>query len=273
MSLVLSNEPSSLVAVCDQCAAVEAWAQTCESVPELQDASNRLAAIDEYLARTSTEGRSRVAAAMRRLEMRIGSLLPSEPGRRTDLRPVPREGQVAIASTQRHDFRQMAEHSEVVEQVIAESTDEAPASRRKVMDRIREAKDKHPVPTGSGKSRAEVAAKVDKARELAARGFTSKQIADEIGIAEGGMYGFRQRHGIEVPADAQMAKQHRVRADRVVSETAASLEGLVLALDLIDPSDVDQGQVWDWIGSIESSLSKLRRFTTQMKEAARAQVR
>jgi uncharacterized protein (DUF2252 family) len=42
-------------------------------VAELCDAGNRLAAIDEYLSRTSTEGRSRVAAAMRRLEASVGA--------------------------------------------------------------------------------------------------------------------------------------------------------------------------------------------------------
>lgn len=134
MSLVAAA-PMSLAAVDDQCSAIEAWAEQCESVPELRDATNKLAAIDEYLNRTSTEGRGRVAAAMRRLEVRIGKLLgPARVGRpavgtsvATDLSP-----------DQRSEFRQMAENEDKVEQVIAASTDEEPASRRKVLDRIRD---------------------------------------------------------------------------------------------------------------------------------------
>jgi hypothetical protein len=133
------SEPTSLVQVDDQCAAVETWAEQCDSVPELRDATNKLAAIDEYLSRTSTEGRARVAAAMRRLEVRIGTLLgPAEsvagPGR-----GKPSTATDGLSRDQRHEFRAMAEHPEVVEDVIASSTDERPASRRQVQEAIRQA--------------------------------------------------------------------------------------------------------------------------------------
>lgn len=140
MSLVAAA-PMSLAAVDDQCSAIEAWAEQCESVPELRDATNKLAAIDEYLNRTSTEGRGRVAAAMRRLEVRIGKLIgppptPQESGARKG--SVTTETSNGLSKDQRSEFRQMAENEDKVEQVIATSTDEEPASRRKVLDRIRD---------------------------------------------------------------------------------------------------------------------------------------
>lgn len=49
MAIVLAPEPSSLAAVDDQCASVEAWAEQATSIPELRDANNKLAAIGEYL--------------------------------------------------------------------------------------------------------------------------------------------------------------------------------------------------------------------------------
>lgn len=49
MSLVVAAEPTSLVAVEDQCAAIEAWAEACTSIAELRDAGNKLSAIDKYL--------------------------------------------------------------------------------------------------------------------------------------------------------------------------------------------------------------------------------
>lgn len=113
MTALAIREPSSLVEVDSQCAAIEVWAEQCESVPELRDAGNRLAAIDEYLNRTSTEGRSRVAAAMRRLEARIGSLLGPRPANQH----VPSVATECIDKHQRSEFRAMAEHPEVVEEV------------------------------------------------------------------------------------------------------------------------------------------------------------
>ena len=134
--LVLAAEPTSLVAVHDQCSKVEAWAERCDSPAQVRDAINRLAAIDEYLKRTSIEGRERVAATMRRLEVRVGKLLgPAENGgdRRSD--QFTREG-TGLSANERHAFRRIAEHEDVVEKVIAESTTAQPASRRKVLQAI-----------------------------------------------------------------------------------------------------------------------------------------
>ena len=147
MSLVVSTEPTSLVAVEDQCARVEAWAEQSDSVPELRDAMNKLSAISEYLTLTSTEGVARVEAAKRRLEVRIGQVLgPPQQGRRVDLEPLPRAEEVPVPPTQRHEFRQMAAHPDVVEQVIAESTDDNPPSRRQVTEAIKAEKPPAPKP-------------------------------------------------------------------------------------------------------------------------------
>lgn len=142
MSLThVTHEPTSLVQVDSQCASIEQWAEQCDSVPELRDATNKLAAIDQYLARTSTEGRSRVAAAMRRLEVRIGDLLG--PAENPAGKSIPHEE--SIPANRRHEFRQMAAHPDVVEDEIDQSTDAAPASRRKVVDAIRQRTQRRPV--------------------------------------------------------------------------------------------------------------------------------
>lgn len=134
----ISTQPTSLVAVEDQCARIEAWAETCDSVPALRDAGNKLAAIDEYLRLTSTEGRAIVAATRRRLEAWIGDLLPDPvPGERTDLSSATDRLDDGLTKDQRSEFRSMAAHRDVVEDVIAASTDEVPASRRKVTDAIK----------------------------------------------------------------------------------------------------------------------------------------
>ena len=142
----VSTEPTSLVAVAFQCASIERWADTCDSIPELRDANNKLAAIDEYLNRTSTEGRARVAEAQRHLEVRIGTLLgPADLGGDRKSDQFTREV-TDLSANERSQFRAMADNADVVDAVVAESTDEAPASRRKVMKAIKQRVRKQPVP-------------------------------------------------------------------------------------------------------------------------------
>jgi len=104
---------------------------------ELRDAGHKLEAIRTYLARTSIEGQARVSASERRLEVLIGELLgPASmagPGR-----GKPSFANDGLTRNERSDFRSMAENADVVEEVIAESTDEKPASRRKVLPNTRE---------------------------------------------------------------------------------------------------------------------------------------
>ncbi len=134
---VVAYDQNKGLAVYEQCETIERWAAECDSVPELRDAGNKLAAIDEYLSKTSTEGRARVAAAQRRLEVRVGVLLgPAEVGRPVR-ENVDRDRHSDVSRDQRADFRRMAEHPDIVDEVIAKSTDEEPASRRKVTDAIR----------------------------------------------------------------------------------------------------------------------------------------
>jgi len=118
---------------------VERWAQTCDSVSELREASNRLAAVDEYLNRTSVEGRGRLAMALRRLEVRIGEVLgkPSMAGPGRGKPSVTTEG---FSKDQRHDFREMAQHADLVESLVETSTDANPLSRRQVLQAIADAK-------------------------------------------------------------------------------------------------------------------------------------
>lgn len=259
-------EPSSLVAVEDQCSQIEAYAETCGSVPELRDLSNRLAAIDEYLNRTSTEGRARVAAAMRRLEARIGEL--------DDKRKPGPSSSVATDELTRHEryeFRQMAEHPEVVEEVIAESTDEVPASRRKVMERIREAKAKHPIADDNKRSPANVRAREQKLKEMAEVGYTSRQIAEALDVDIKTVTVIAKRVGAEIHADKVVGKTRLHDSNRIVSEGLSTLEGVAMAFDLVEVTDLDVFQVEAWATSLSNSLRSLNRLAKQLKEMAHGQ--
>jgi hypothetical protein len=118
----------------DYAAQVEVYAEATDDVHEVRDLRNKWGAITEYIRRTSRQGVARAEAAERKLEVRIGVLLgPREVGGRGKPSIAP-EG---LSADARSEFRLMADHADVVEAVIASSSDESPPSRRKVVNAIR----------------------------------------------------------------------------------------------------------------------------------------
>lgn len=133
-------EPSAVdfsrVAFCEQ---LVLWAQTSDDTEQLKEARDKLSAIDEYYAQSrQIEGRNLVVATMRRIEVRIGELLNAEGehrGGRTD-RGTQNPTAGRLPKNLASDARKMAANPDVVDRVIAESTDENPATRKKVVDAI-----------------------------------------------------------------------------------------------------------------------------------------
>ena len=132
-------QPSQLVDVLNLCQSVEAQLPHVDDVAALKDAAAKMRAIDQYVALTSTEGRQAIAATVRRIEVRVGEVLGAAvTGVNQHSEPyVTTEGST-LTHHERHDFRQMAAHPEIVEAEIASGTDERPTSRRQVMLAIRE---------------------------------------------------------------------------------------------------------------------------------------
>lgn len=133
------------------CQQIETWATDTTDIGELHEAKAKLSAIDSYIAQTSIEGRSTVSATIRRLEVRIGEVIGA--GSRGGDRGNQHTGgkstatDLPLSKDERSDFRNMAANADVVEDVIADSTDEQPASRRKVLDEIRHRNQPDPEPT------------------------------------------------------------------------------------------------------------------------------
>ncbi len=106
--------------------------------------------------------------------------------------------------------------------------------------------------------------KVAKAREMAAEGYTSRQIGEAIGVKN--MGDFKARHGVVVPADDVVGKTRLHDSNRIVSETVHELAGTVMALALVEFDRLDPGQIAGWADSLSDSLRSLNRFNKQLKE-------
>lgn len=242
MSVELATrEPSSLVEVHDQCQAVEAWAEECDSIPAIQDVSNRLAAMDEYLLRTSKDGRARVAAAMRRLELRIGDLLPCEQGRRTDLEPPYHGKEVKLNERQRAEFRRFAANRDIVEATIAGADDKAPPTRRAVILAI---------------------VKQDKAKavELRATGLGQREIAARLGVAQSAVCNWLNEASAPEPRSDYHRGSHFIKADRVVEQTFYALDGLAMGIKQVDVRHLDPAYAGEWANHLRGTLRPIQEF-------------
>lgn len=123
-------------ALLDACEAVVAWADSCDDIGLVREVHDRMAAIAEYLAR---QDHARAAqTAMRRIEVRIGELLGPGAGPGRPPGNSPHAANSGLPNNRASEFRKMAAHPEVVEEVIADSTEQAPPSRSKVLDAIKQ---------------------------------------------------------------------------------------------------------------------------------------
>lgn len=134
--------------------------------------------------------------------------------------------------------------------------------------KIDEARAKHPKPDDdlNPRSRAGLEARVAKAREMAAEGATSHQIAKAIGITPEAMADFRKRNNLEVPADDVMRGTRRLDHNRIMNTLVDQAAALDAGADLIDYGALDPERIEDWVRSLESSISFLRTVRNRLNK-------
>lgn len=124
------------------------------------------------------------------------------------------------------------------------------------------------------RSREAVAKRRTRMREMAVEGFTSRQIAAELGLSEDGCRNILKDEGITVPADAVTGKTLRHDATRIVEHIVMDAENLTADVHLIDFSALDRAQIADWLDSLTQSRAKLgafiKRLTQEQKQHGEA---
>lgn len=102
-------------------------------------------------------------------------------------------------------------------------------------------------------------------RKLADEGMSSRQIGPAIGVSDEQVRRLAHRHGIAISADAVIGKTKRTDSTRIVTNTVDSLEGLVIALRLIDYEAINAADLDAWLDSLSASMKEINQFHTQMK--------
>lgn len=121
-------------------------------------------------------------------------------------------------------------------------------------------------------SKAEQERRLARLAEMAETGWSSPQIAKELGHTEEYVRRLARDNNITINADRVMGKTRRqVDHDRIASEIVTGLEGLALSLHLLDIDQVNPRHAAEWATSLNQSLRELSQFRNQIKNKEMAQ--
>lgn len=149
---------------------------------------------------------------------------------------------------------------EVFEEALEEARGEDNLSRANVARKVRSARTPAAVPS-TRETRA------DLIEELAAQGYSSRQMPAKVGVTEETVRQIARDFDIEIPADRSVNRTRRMDSTRIVTQTATALEGLAMGIDLIDYASLDPVEVGQWIDSLTTSVNALSKALKKIKES------
>lgn len=149
------------------------------------------------------------------------------------------------------------------EEALDRAQEEQNVSRANVVRKVREVK--------SGAERQ--AEKWDRVAEMADQGYTSTQIAREVGAHEGTLREGARARGIEIRADRIVGRTRRLDVRRIVGETVGQAEALantasnLISVEAIRAADIEPDEIQTWVDSLTSSIRTLSKALKTIKES------
>ena len=140
--------------------------------------------------------------------------------------------------------------------VITEAKAEGNLSRSNVVRKVKN------LPTFS-EAQAE---KWDRIADLANQGYTSHQIAREVGMTRDGVAAGAKKYNIVFPADQIVGKTKRIDPTDVLERIVASLEADVSALELVRFEDIAPDHASELLERLAEPMRALNRMKKQLKE-------
>lgn len=142
------------------------------------------------------------------------------------------------------------------------------AALRRACKAVAQAAAATPPPPERGKldlSAAGKAARVIRVRDLAHDGYTSDQIAAELGLCAEHVMRLIKRHSIDYPAARSVQySQRRIDSNVFVDRVATDVENMLAHLDLIDYPTLDGARLDEWIASLKAASSALTGLIRQL---------
>ena len=115
-------------------------------------------------------------------------------------------------------------------------------------------------PATLDKSREGVTRRVEQMREMAAKGYSSRQMAAELGVEVGTCYRTVRQEGVKVPGDVGVKGARRFDPTRFIESTTMAADddaALLQDMDSIDFGSVDREQLITCIGALRNNRRAL----------------
>jgi uncharacterized ParB-like nuclease family protein len=115
-------------------------------------------------------------------------------------------------------------------------------------------------------SRKAVKARHAEMQRMATAGYTSHQIASELGLSLDGCRATLKKLHIVVPADAVTRNLHHHDSTRIMARIVADAEDLTAGVNLIDFSALDRAQLADWVATLRQARTSIGMFIKRLTE-------
>lgn len=122
------------------------------------------------------------------------------------------------------------------------------------------------VATSVDKSRDAIAQRRKDVRDMAERGFTTRQIASAIGVTTETVGIIAKKEGIYIHADRAVGSTKHHDANRIVEQMVMDAENLTADVNLIDFSELDPSKLAAWLESLAQSRTALNSFIRKLTE-------
>jgi ParB-like chromosome segregation protein Spo0J len=120
--------------------------------------------------------------------------------------------------------------------------------------------------SGPDMSRAAVAQRKQDVRDMAERGFTTRQISASIGLGEDRIAVIAKEAGIVIHADRVVGKSKRHDSDRIVGQMVIQLESMVADVDLVDIASLNPSRLGSWITAMKDAQKALGAFIRKLDQ-------
>jgi hypothetical protein len=102
--------------------------------------------------------------------------------------------------------------------------------------------------------------------DLAAQGYSSRQIASKVDLNDETVRREARRRDIDIPADLVVGRTRRINSTDVVANIVAAYETANAAVSAINWSEVDPSEAQEWVSSLTESISAASAFRKKIKE-------
>lgn len=120
--------------------------------------------------------------------------------------------------------------------------------------------------SGPDRSRKAVSARRDRMRAMAADGYTSIQIAADLGLSVEGCRTILRAEAIDVPADRAVGVTKRHDSNRIVDQMVLDAENLTADVNLIEFDELDADRIGGWLDSLTQAHKSLRTFVNRLTQ-------